>query len=195
MISSPLVSTSTSGIDYPTFVKVRNETELSRNASPINFQRLLRLEPLMPLRLLTPACASVTTDAATQREAMRKTNIYACNPARHKSTHRVAATHSVALRTSPCTSTPSGLQVVAAKHRYRMSFHIRPACDHVSRIRNPVSHGRTCPGFLAIASLNTLLDYLCQSLGKYQATRLAVAHCGWMNFSRPLLHSCWLRRC
>jgi hypothetical protein len=149
----------------------------------------------MSFRPLTPAHASVTKDAATQREAMRKSNICACNPARRKSTHRVAATHPAALRTSPCTSTPSGLQVVAAKYRYRMSFHIRPTCDHVSRIRNPVSHGRTCPGFLAMASLNTLWDYLCQSLGKYQATRLAVAHSGWMNFSRPLLHSCWLRRC
>jgi hypothetical protein len=153
----------------------------------------------MPVRLLTPAYASVTKDAAMQREAMRKSSICARNPARRKSANPQiqpwgSGHSSSALRTSPCTSRPSGRQVVAAKYRDRISFHIRPACDHVSRIRNPVSHGRTCPGFLAIASLKNLWDYLSQSLGKYQATRLAVAHRGWMNFSRPLLHSCWLRR-
>jgi hypothetical protein len=61
----------------------------------------------MALRLLTPAYSSVTKDAATLREAMRKSKICACNLARHKPTQRVAATRPVALRTSPYISTTS----------------------------------------------------------------------------------------
>ena len=61
----------------------------------------------MPLRILMAAHALVTKDAATQRGAMRKSNIYACNPARHKSTRWAPASGPIALCTSPCIFAPS----------------------------------------------------------------------------------------
>jgi hypothetical protein len=65
------------------------------------------LEPLMPPRLLTPTCALVTKDAATQHGAMQKSDACACNPARHRATRRGPATGPVALCTLPYISIPS----------------------------------------------------------------------------------------
>ncbi len=87
----------------------------------------------MLVRLLTPAYASVTNDAATQREAMRKSNICACNPARRKSTHRVAATHPapcVPQLVLPGHRTPSRRGKVSLSYVVPYSPRVRPRKPH-----------------------------------------------------------------
>jgi Transposase IS116/IS110/IS902 family len=81
--------------------------ELNVRSDRLSWHRSSGLEPLMPLRLITPTNASVTKDAATQRGAMRKSDTCAGNQVRHKPTRRGPATGPVALHTSPYISTPS----------------------------------------------------------------------------------------